>query len=84
MNLIYEHEVLGAVYSTLPDGYAGTCEMVVERNSGKEDKAVFPTPNEALSAAKFAVGAYGGYPKAVLNETKMSVTHESWQDWALA
>lgn len=81
-NIVYEHSELGSTISSrVPSSYRGVTQL--EAVSRKTSIAVFPTYEQALSAAKFAVGPMGGYQHAVLTRgTAPSITHTHWEDWA--
>lgn len=81
--LIYEHEVLGAAYSAVDPEYQGACRMEYRSPSGTRGSAVFPNVAEAESAARFAVGALGGYETATVTEAPgWPTTHDKCVDWA--
>lgn len=79
--VVFEHELLGTATSSLPLDYEGPCELTVQGRT--EQSAVFPTTEDALAAARFAVGELGGYPRARVSEARNKVvTHKTWSDWA--
>lgn len=80
--VLYETDVLGIAYTSVRPGYLGHCSLTCSGRT--KQRAVFPTTEEAHSAARFAVGELGGFNVANVHEAPdESVTHASWEDWAL-
>lgn len=79
--VLVDDELTGTAIATLPEGYEGPCEVTL---SGRTtSKLVFPDVAQAESAARFAVGALGGYHQARVSPSQSAyVTHATWEDWA--
>lgn len=79
--VLCDDEILGTAIALLPEGYAGACEVVVEGRTSAT--LVFPDVAQAEAAAKFAVGALGGFFHATVSPSNGDpVTHQTWEDWA--
>jgi hypothetical protein len=82
--LLAESEEGGCAVAELPEGYDGPC--VVEVHGRVTQRLGFPSVREAVSAAKFAVGALGGFYKAIGQPGKAvdENTYARWSDWAFS
>lgn len=80
-------EVIGGDYATtiLPEDHQGPVSMKVEGNDGNHTiEATFPTLQQAMTAASYAISPNGGYSGVeLIDGVGQPVTHVDWQDWAL-
>lgn len=77
---------IGGDYATtdLPEGYVGTCALQSENPIGTFNTlAIFPSLQEACTAASYAISPDGGYSNVTVAAAPTeSATHQKWDDWA--
>ena len=77
---------IGGDYATteLPEDYVGACSLQSENPIGTfKTLAVFPSFDEACTAASYAIAPDGGYSNVTVAAAPTErVTHQTWDDWA--
>ncbi|MFZ4701186.1 MAG: hypothetical protein ACOYMG_14145 [Candidatus Methylumidiphilus sp.] len=70
-------------YSEIPVGYEGKCAIFNGGCFPEKEMAVFPSRQEAESAARYAITPDGGYSEVIAKVADKSsqITHQSWIDW---
>lgn len=82
-SVLHEPEELDRLHTSVPDDYIGHCS--VELHPRAQARIVFPNAIEAHRAAEYAVGARGGYAKAIVEPApEQLITHLTWRDWAFS